>query len=68
MWKDPAEETTAITKHRLNARTSSSLQIPRATKIPRILVARRIQQRQEQATITIQKQEEKRIQIYKKSC
>jgi hypothetical protein len=41
-------------KHRLNAQTSSSLQIPR------IVVPRRIQQ-QEQATITIQKQEEKRI-------
>lgn len=53
-------------KHPLNARTSSSLQIPRASKIPRILVPRRIQQ-QEQATITIQEQEEKRIQINKKA-
>ncbi len=52
-------------KHRLNARTSSSLQIPRASKIPRIRVPRRIQQ-QEQATITTQKQEEQRIQINKK--
>lgn len=52
-------------KHRLNARISSSLQIPSASKIPRILVLRRIQQ-QEQATSAIQKQEEKKIQINKK--
>jgi hypothetical protein len=50
-------------KHRLNPRTSSSLQIPRASKIPRIVVPRRIHQ-QEQSPY--RNQEEKRIQIYKK--
>jgi hypothetical protein len=46
-------------KHRLNARTSSSLQIPRASKIPRIVVPRRVQQ-QDQATITIRKTRRKK--------